>query len=384
MMTVDAVRLGVIGLGNIGKTYVDLITSGEVAGAMLGAVSSRTESDSYSVPHFSRYEDLLDSGLIDAVVIATPTMSHPEMGAAAAARGLPVLVDKPLAMSVEQASALVRTLNAQGNSAVMLNQRFDPYYQEIHRLIHSGEIGDVMRFSWMMTAWYRPDVYFEVSAWRGTWVGEGGGLLINQCIHNLDVLQWLVGLPSRVSAIAGFGKYHTIDVEDEFTATLSYDSGATGVVVASSGEAPGINQLDIIGDRGSIRYDGEALTLKRSDVSVREHCRDTSEMFGMPQFRTETIVPPSANKPESQHAQVLRNFVASIASSEALLTPVSEGVASLQLANAILLSAWQNQVVELPIDAAAFEAELQARVSASSLRTPSEREVSIDMDKSYR
>lgn len=383
-MSGHPVRLGVIGLGNIGRTYVDLIVGGQVPGAELTAVSSRTVPDESPAMHFSRFDDLLDSGLVDAVIVATPTMSHPEIGAAAAARGLPVLMDKPLAMSVRQASSLVETLAAAGSSAVMLNQRFDPYYREIHQLISDGAIGEVMRFSWIMTAWYRPDVYYEVSSWRGTWVGEGGGLLINQCIHNLDVLQWLVGLPSSVSAIAGFGKYHAIDVEDEVTATLSYASGTTGVVVASSGEAPGINQLDIIGDRGSIRYDGETLTLKRSEVSVRTHCRNTSEMFGMPQFANETVTPADADAAESQHAQVLRNFVGSIAYGEPLLTPVSEGLNSLQLANAILLSAWQGVPVPVPIDEASFEAELQARISAGSLRTPVDREVNIDMDKSYR
>jgi predicted dehydrogenase len=378
------VRLGIIGLGNIGQAHAELVQSRQVDRVKLAAVSSRTPDSSYDAPHFSDYSELLRSGLVDAVLIATPTLLHPEMGRLACEHGLHVLMEKPLAMSVGQAQEMLAHRQPNQKFGVMLNQRFHPSYAKLKSMIDQGAIGDVTRVSWTMTAWYRPDVYYQVSTWRGTWPGEGGGLLINQCIHNLDVLQWLTGLPANVSAIAGFGRHHNIDVEDEFTATLSYASGATGVIVASSGEAPGINQLDIVGDRGMLRFDGETLSHWRSDVSVREHCQTTNEMFGMPNFEVQTVGEDERLSGKSQHAQVLQNFVDAILDDIPLTTPAEEGLASLHLANGILQSAWNGAPVKLPVDTKRFERALQQRISKSTLRSPSSQDVQINMDKSFR
>lgn len=386
-----SVRLGLVGTGNIGGIYIRMLQEGRVERVQLTAACSRSKAQDFGVPHFDDLDALLSSGLCDALLIATPTMLHPQMWRQAAAKGLHLLVEKPLAMSVAQAQLMLEApVERSGLSdqrapkrAVMLNQRFHPHYARIRSLIDADELGSISRVSWTMTAWYRPDIYYQVSSWRGTWPGEGGGLLINQCIHNLDVLQWLVGLPSEVSASAAFGKYHAIDVEDEFTATLTFGSGATGVVVASSGEAPGINQLDIVGDRGTIRFDGEELLLYRADQSVAEHARETSEMFGMPNFDAVCVSTENAGA-ANQHAHVVQNFVNAILDDEPLLTPAAEGLASLQLANGILLSAWEGKPIELPLDARRYEQELQKRVRQGSLRRPSSRKADIDVEKSFR
>lgn len=387
-MAAAPVRVGVIGLGNIGATHCQLLSDNKVLGAVLAAVASpsmRTErAKQYAVPFFTDFRELLSSGLVDAVLIATPTYSHSEITALACAAGLHVLVEKPLAMSVGQADKLLASAQADKKFAVMLNQRFHPHYLEMKALLEAEAIGRVTRLAWTMTAWYRPDVYYQVSPWRGTWPGEGGGLLINQCIHNLDILQWLVGLPQDISAVAGFGKFHNIEVEDEVTATLQFASGATGVLIASSGEAPGINQLDIVGDKGMLRFDGETLKLWRSKVSVSEHCLETSEMFGMPQFEEQIVDVSSQVEAGNQHAAVLQNFVAAIVDDAPLLTPAAEGLASLQLANGMLLSAWTQAQIQLPLNAVLYEQELQQRISAGALREPSSREVNIDMDASFR
>jgi len=389
-------RLGVIGTGNIGQTYVDMLQRGEISRAILTAVSSRTPSDEVDgarsakegeAAQFTDYRELLDSGLVDAVLVTTPTMLHPEMSLAALARDIHLLVEKPVAMSLAQAQTVVDAARADSAAglkvAVMLNQRFSPHYAKMRELIRSNAIGEITRVSWTMTRWYRPDVYYQVSSWRGTWPGEGGGLLINQCIHNLDILQWLTGLPDSVSAIAGFGKYHTIDVEDEFTATLTYKNGATGVVIASSGEAPGVNQLDIVGDNGMLRFDGDSLLLVRSEQKVSEHCRDTQEMFGLPEF-TEEIVNVADSGADKQHARVLQNFVDAVLDDGPLTTEVSEGLGSLQLANGILLSAWTGESVALPLAADRYEQALQERIAASELRTPKSIDARVDMQKSFR
>ena len=315
------------------------------------------------------------------MLIATPTQSHPEIGRAALEQGLHVLMEKPLAMSVGQARELISAASERSRFAVMLNQRFHPAYGRIKALLDEGRLGPLQRFAWTMTSWYRPDVYYQVSTWRGTWPGEGGGLLINQCIHNLDVLQWLVGLPGEVFAVAGFGKYHEIDVEDEVTATLRFADGLTGTVTASSGEAPGINQLDLVGDLATLRFDGERIRLYASAESVAEHCQRTLDMFGMPEITEQAIQP---DEPVNQHQAVLQNFVNAIVRGEPLATPAVAGLPAVELANAMLLSAWRDQVVSLPLDAEAYESALQRRIASASLREPAALQANIDMAKSYR
>ncbi len=376
------VRFGVVGTGNIGARHIELLRSGAVPGATLAATASRSGAPvDDATPHFGDHVEMLEQAALDAVLIATPTQSHPSIAAAALERGLHVLMEKPIAMSVAQAESVLSRVKAPCVFAVMLNQRFHPVYARLKQLLESGTVGELQRVSWIMTAWYRPDVYYQVSSWRGTWPGEGGGLLINQCIHNLDVLQWLVGLPKSVYARVDFGRYHDIEVEDEVSAVMTFGSGAQGVLVASSGEAPGVNRLEIVGDRGSIVCDNGAIDIRATTQSIAEHCRSTKEMFGMPEFTREQVT----EFPEvDQHVAVMSNFVAAIESGEELLTPGSAGLGSLQLANALLLSAWTDSAIELPIDDALYEEKLGDRISRSALREPADLDVEIDMDASFR
>lgn len=376
------VRFGVIGTGNIGAQHIELLRSGAIADAVLVATASRQGKPvDAAIPHFRDHVRMFAEASLDAVLIATPTQSHVEIALAALEQGLHVLMEKPIAMSVGQAERLLAQVKPDTQFAVMLNQRFHPVYRRIKSMLEADAIGELQRLNWIMTAWYRPDIYYRVSSWRGTWPGEGGGLLINQCIHNLDVLQWLVGLPRSVHARVDFGRFHDLDVEDAVTALLNFDNGASGVLVAASGEAPGVNRLELVGDRGSIVSEGNEIVLKTSSESVAEHCRTTRQMFGMPEFSTEVFADfPDVN----QHAAVLENFVAAITGRQALLTSGTEGLGSLQLANAMLLSAWTEGTVQLPLDSTAYETLLAGRIAGSELRTPEEVEVEIDMDASYR
>jgi len=384
------VRFAVVGTGNIGQQHINLLRSGKIEGATLAATVSRSGARSgaqseervdISVPHFSSLETLLEAECCDAVLIATPTMDHVSAARLAAQRGLHVLLEKPIAMSVGQAQALIDEIPEGIQFGVMLNQRFHPAYAAIKQLLDEGRIGTIRRYTWTMTAWYRPDVYYKVSRWRGTWPGEGGGLLINQCIHNLDIIQWLFGLPKKVSANVAFGRYHDIDVEDEVTAMLGYESGSVGLLQASSGEAPGINRLEIIGDTGVISWNDTELTLHQADQSVSDHCATTREMFGMPSFTSQTV---DLADGVNQHAQVIQNFVDALTKGSSLLTPAKEGLGSLQLANGMLLSQWDDQPVALPIDCQRYEQLLSERIASSSLREAQNIEVEIDMEKSYR
>ncbi|NKB98821.1 MAG: gfo/Idh/MocA family oxidoreductase [Pseudomonadales bacterium] len=378
------VRFGIVGFGNIGQTHADNLLDGQVSDAALTGVVTKSER---AIPEsVGRYQDIaemLAADSVDAVIIATPTMDHLQSGTAVLEAGLGLVMEKPIAMSLGDATRLVKNVPDQTTAAVMLNQRYDPAYQRIKTILASGELGSLTRFSWVMTSWYRPDVYFLVSSWRGAWLGEGGGALINQCIHNIDILQWPLGMPDSLIAEAKFGKYHDIEVEDEVTALLSYENGLSGVLVASTGEVPGRNFLEIVGDRASLNFDGVKIVVASSDQSIAEHCRTTKEMFGAPEVthREEADLNRST---VNQHASVLSNVAATINGKEELKTPLSAGLESVELANAILLAAWQDTRINLPLDPEAYQVELHRRQRESALREPSDIDVQVDMDSSYR
>lgn len=378
------VNLGVIGLGNIAQQHIQLISQQLIPHCELTAICSRhadNAAEPFEATHFSDYRALIDSGLCNAVLIATPTASHFEIGAYALQAGLHVLMEKPIGLSIEEGHRLLSLQKADQLFAVMLNQRTDPLFQLMQQIIQQGHLGYITRCHWTMTNWFRPEIYFQVSDWRATWRGEGGGLLMNQCIHNLDIFQWLLGMPSKVRGFCQFGKYHDIEVEDEATAYFEYENGASGVFVGSTGEAPGINQFDIIGDRASLNYDGERLLLIENSPSTLEFNRTTRDMFGQPSSQSQDITP---DRSSNQHAAILSNFCAAIVHGENLIAPAKHGLNSLELANSILLSSWQDKLVELPLNASQYQDQLMQRVAQSQLRTKSDVKAEIDMSKSYR
>jgi predicted dehydrogenase len=380
----DQVRLGVIGLGNIGLQHLANVSSGAVSNCRITAVCSRQPhpvAGELSAQHFVNAAELIRSGLCDAVLVATPTFTHFDIGALALQQGLHLLMEKPVGLSAWEGEQLLEMASSAQVFAVMLNQRTDPVYLHMKQMVANGELGELQRTHWTMTNWFRPEIYFQASEWRATWRGEGGGLLVNQCIHNLDIFQWVCGMPVRLHARCGFGKYHDIEVEDEATAMLEYANGATGVFIASSGEAPGVNRFDVVGDSGTLSYDGSVLRHFRNDPGTAEFSRDTAEMFGAP-ATTETDITPHGQV--NQHALVLQNFVDAITSDTALIAAAAGSIDSLNLANGMLLSAWRDQGVDFPLDTWEYHEELVKRMASSRPREKSDAEVVIDMQKSYR
>lgn len=377
-------RLGVIGLGNIAKQHIDNVLNKHTQQCQITAVCSRSQSDyakQIGAEHFTDYRELIDADCVDAVLIATPTLSHFEIAQYALQKQRHVMLEKPIGLSSYEGEQLLQLAHSETKFAVMLNQRTDPTFSKMKQIVDSGVLGKITRTHWTMTNWFRPEIYFQVSDWRATWKGEGGGLLVNQCIHNLDIFQWICGMPSEVTAFCEFGKYHQIEVEDEVTAYLRYSNQATGVFVGSTGEAPGVNRFDIIADKGSLHFDSGRLTQKLNQQSTAEFNQTTHNMFGMPETEQSDQTP---SEKVNQHAIVMNNFVQAILNDVPLLVPAEQGLASLDIANAMLLSTWQQKNVTLPLDRAEYQQHLTEKVARSQLREKSNQKAHIDMQQSYR
>jgi predicted dehydrogenase len=370
----EKVRVGVIGLGNMGRVHALELHAGHVPRAELGAICD-VEPAAFEafagVPHFSDSSELLRSGLVDAVLVATPHYDHTPISVEALGLGLHVLSEKPLAVHKADCELMLEAYRRRPNPeqvfGEMFNQRLDPRYQKLRALVQGGELGRVHRITWIITDWFRSEEYYRASGWRATWRGEGGGVLLNQCPHNLDLWQWIFGMPKRVRAFCGFGRFHEIEVEDDVTAYFEYEDGATGVFVTSTGEAPGTNRLEVAGDRGKIVLEGGALQFTRNEVSAREYSRTTRERFSAPPIWNVQVPLPSSSP---QHLGILQNFVRAILDGEPLVAPAVEGIHSVELANAIIYSALQAETVSLPLDSAAYAAELERLIVESRYEKP--------------
>ena len=340
-MAEKKVRIGIVGTGNMGSAHARAIQEGKIPGAELTAVHSlEPEGLERFAPAeiFDDHTRLLDSGLADAVIIATPHYQHTTIGIEALKKGFHVLVEKPISVHKADAEKLVAAAKPRRKQvfAAMFNQRTDPHYIKLRELIRSGELGELVRVNWIITSWFRSQAYYDSGGWRATWAGEGGGVLMNQCPHQLDLLQWLCGMPRRVRAFCHLGKFHDIEVEDEVTAYLEYPNGATGVFITSTGEAPGTNRLEIAGTRGKVVAEGKSgLTFTRNEIPADVYCRETDNKFGRPPVWNVEI--PVAGH-GGQHVEVLNNFVDAIRKGTPLIAPAVEGIHSVELDNAMMLS----------------------------------------------
>ena len=370
----DVVRLGIVGLGNMGALHAESVLAGRIRGLRLAAVcdGDGPRLDRFQgIGRFSSAEALIGSGAIDAILIATPHFHHVPIGVAALRAGLHVLIEKPISVHKADGERLVAA--HQGGRqvfAAMFNQRTDPLFRKLREMVRGGELGEVRRINWIITDWFRTDAYYASGGWRATWAGEGGGILLNQCPHNLDLLQWIFGQPRRVRAFCRFGRYHDIEVEDDVTACMEFAEGASGVLVASTGEAPGTNRLEIAAEGGRLVCEGNRILVTRNTVPMSEFSRKASQPFARPGTEVSSLDFPDRG---GQHNEVLQNFADAIRSDRPLIAPAAEGLRSVELANAMLYSTWLEKTVELPLDGAAFEGMLTQRIEKSRLkadRTP--------------
>jgi predicted dehydrogenase len=377
----DKVRAGIVGLGGQGLAYADLIADGLIPDMALGAAfdvdlakEQVVKSKYPGMPFYSDYADLLQSGDVDAVIICVPHYLHPELGIAALKQDIHVLIEKPAGVYTKQVNELnaVAASKPELTFAIMFNQRNNPLYREIKEIVSSGQIGEIRHTSWIITTWWRPQVYYDQSAWRGTWGGEGGGVLVNQAPHQLDLWQWICGVPQSVYAKVAYGFRRNIAVEDEVTALVDYGGGATGVFVTATHDLVGTDRLEVVGDSGKIVVDNSrTATVTRLKVPERQ----LGEGIDMPtvwrllggQENTDAYYTSEVLEFESTsgegHARVLENFAANILNGEPLIAPGVEGINGVRLANAIYLSSWKGAEVPLDFDDDEYLSELNRRIA---------------------
>jgi len=373
------VRLGIIGLGAQGSMYAKFITDGLVPNMEIGAIADRDPAKAavaeaeYGLPFFENYLDLLDSGTVDAVVTCVPHYLHPEIGINALARDVHALVEKPAGVYTKQVAELnaFAATKPELTFGIMFNQRNNPLYIRIKEIVDSGEIGKIRRTNWIITTWWRPQGYYDQSEWRATWGGEGGGVLVNQAPHQLDLLQWICGVPKSVYAKVAYGFRRNIAVEDEVTAVVDYGDGATGVFVTATHDLVGTDRFEILGDQGKIVVEGSKTATVTRLVKPE---RELSDGMGIDEVRqlftgrlniaelyTQEIIEFDSAW-GAQHSGVLQNFAANILDGTPLLAPGSDGINGVRLANAIHLSSWKGQEVPLDFDEDEFLAELNKRI----------------------
>lgn len=367
----NIVRIGLIGLGGIGMNHLNYMD--RLEGATLTAVCdidpSRLELATTRKPDlakFTDYHQLLQSGAVDAVLIATPHYLHPQIAQAAFDCNLHVLCEKPVAVTVGQARKLNQAAAHKPHLkfAVMFMMRTNGHYAKIRDLVTGGELGRITRLTWIITDWFRTHRYYASGGWRATWAGEGGGVLINQCPHNLDLIWWITQMmPRRVTAVAMIGKTHPIEVEDEVSAILEFADGATGHFITSTGEAPGTNRLEICGDRGKLVFENGQLLFRRTRTSVSEYNRTSPERFRPPEVWDVTV--PIRPGPQDPWKAITQNFVNAILKDEPLIAPGIEGVYSLELGNAMLMAGLTRKPVDLPLHAEQYDLFLQELIQRS-------------------
>ena len=371
----ENVKIGIIGIGNMGSSHSLYLNNGEVPGAVLTAVCDQNperlkwakETLGENIQMFDNSESFFEFGDIDAVIVATPHYDHPPLAIKALQKDLHVLVEKPVGVFTKNVRELNEVAEKSGKVfGIMFNQRTNPLYQKLRDLVQSGELGEIKRTNWIITDWYRSQSYYDSGGWRATWAGEGGGVLANQDPHQLDLWQWTSGLmPKRVRAFCGFGKFHNIEVEDDVTAYVEYENGATGVFVTSTGDAPGTNRYEISGDRGKLVVEDGKLTFWRLRQSEREFNREYKGGFGEPEcWKIDIPIKGEA----TQHKGITTNWVNAILHGTELLGPGVEGIKGLEISNAIHLSAWTDDWVDLPINEDLFYSKLQEKIKTSTFK----------------
>ena len=368
----NEVRIGIAGVGNMGSGHASQILAGNIKNLRLAAVCdiAPAKMDGFAAPvkKFTDSRKMIRSGEIDAILVATPHYGHTTIGVDAFENGLHVLTEKPISVHPKDARKLIdahkaaKKRNKKTVFSAMFQQRTLPMYIKLREMLRRGDLGQVTRVNWIITNWFRSHAYYASGGWRATWKGEGGGVLLNQCPHNLDLLQWITGMPAKMCAFCNLGKFHDIEVEDEVTAYFEYPNGATGVFITTTGEAPGTNRLEICGDLGRVVCENGKIAFTRNLTPMREFSKTTPHSFACPEVWNIDV---PFNGWGGQHNEILQNFTNAILDGTPLIAPAEEGINAVELACGMLYSSFTGKTVDLPLDADAYERHLKKLIAGS-------------------
>lgn len=384
----DKVRLGIIGVGNMGSSHIENYLEGKLPEVEITAVADinpeRLKWAAEKIEGVKCYDteaELMDSGEVDAVLIATPHYFHPPYVIEALNKGLHVMSEKPAGVYTKQ----VREMNEVADKSdkvfgIMFNQRTNCLYRKAHELVHSGKYGELKRVTWIITNWYRTQAYYNSGGWRATWSGEGGGVLLNQCPHQLDLWQWICGMPEKITAVCHEGKWHDIEVEDDVMIYAQYPNGATGTFITTTGDFPGTNRLEITLDKAKLICENGKLIVDELAMSTAEHIKNDTKGFRKIEY---TEYEAELDGRNLQHVEVVNKFAAAILRGEPLTAKGQEGINGLMISNAAFLSSWLGKTVELPVDEDLYYEMLNEKIKNSTFKKVVNEQVNEDMKSTY-
>lgn len=384
------IQLAVIGVGAMGSQHCkDILTlPGVQLSAVCDLMPERMEAYSSSTTKtFTDYRELLHTMDLDGVLISTPHYQHTPIALDCFQKGINVLTEKPIAAQMSDGFAMEKgykeAIKHHPNLifAIMFQQRTYGYWKKIKQMINEGELGRIIRATWIITNWFRNQCYFDNGEWRATWKGEGGGVLINQCPHNLDLFQWFFGMPKKVTGLAGLGKYHEIEVEDEVTAIFEYQNGMIGHFITSTGESPGTNRLEIVGEKGKLVFENNVLRFWKNKVSMLDQIRTSTDPYALTEFVEMEV--PYEHHGLPGHKIIIENFVNAICGKEEIIVQGVEGLNQLHLSNSILLSSLLNKKIDLPMNSEIFKSRLEEKIRNSKVKKNSGKYLIPDISKSF-
>lgn len=382
------VKLGIIGIGNMGMSHINNYTEGKMPEIEITCVADIDEKRFANaieklpdVKCFNTASELIASGLCEAVIIATPHYAHPTIGIEALKAGIHVMSEKPAGVYTKQVNEIIEVAkNCEATYAIMFNQRTNCIYRKVKEIVESKEYGEIKRVSWIITDWYRTQAYYNSGGWRATWEGEGGGVMLNQCPHQLDLWQWICGMPSKVKAICHEGKWHDIEVEDDVSIYVEYPNGATGTFITTTGDCPGTNRLEITLDKAKIICENDEIRMYKLNMATSEYTMNADKGFGKIEGEWVTVETDGKNE---QHSGVMNAFAAHILRGEDLVAEGAEGINGLTISNAAFLSSWLDKTITLPIDEDLYYELLQEKIKNSTKKKTVVEQIESDMNSTF-
>ncbi|MBR2180332.1 MAG: Gfo/Idh/MocA family oxidoreductase [Oscillospiraceae bacterium] len=371
----DKVRLGIIGYGNMGNPVTKWVVKDKNCPEIeVTAIcdwdekrieTAKKDYADYDFKYFSDAEEMMKAGVVDAVYIAVPHYDHPVLAQKAFALGIHVMLEKPAGVYTKA----IREMNAAAERAgvkfgMMFQQRTRPMYQKAKEILSSGVYGQIRSVNWLITTWFRSQQYYNSGSWRATWAGEGGGVLLNQCPHQLDLLAWLCGMPEEIYAKCSVAQWHDVEIEDDVIATLKYKNGAMGSFITSTGINPGTNRLEIALDKGTMIVENDKVTINELSMSLADYTG-----INQPPLQITKINYEFPENKAPGHAIMLNSFAGAILRGEEMYAGAQDGLNELTLSNAMYLSSWTDSTIKLPMDEDFFYEELKKRIATSKHKT---------------